>query len=150
MASRRTVLLSDSSPARNRLGRKHTTRTEFAKRLFRAMVAKEWTQSELARQADLPRDSISRYMRGMNLPDLINLKKLARALSVEEADLLPNYDMQAIDDDDLDPAFEMRAIPDAPDRFFLKVNREVNVATAIKIQQALAEDVVLPAAKAKK
>lgn len=132
MVKRRTVFLSDAGSS-EKLSRKHTTRKEFAKRLFHLLGERNWNQSDLAREAGINRDSVSRYIRAQNLPDLVNLKKMADALGVEQNDLLPNFDMQAIEDDDGEPAYEMRASSDDPSRSVLRFNREVPTSIAIKI-----------------
>lgn len=50
------------------------------------MVERGWTQSELARRADLPRDGISTYVRAKTLPGKVAQAKLAKALdcTIEE------------------------------------------------------------------
>lgn len=131
MVKRRTVFLSDAGSS-EKLSRKHTTRKEFAKRLFHLLGERNWNQSDLAREAGINRDSVSRYIRAQNLPDLVNLKKMADALGVEQNDLLPNFDMQAIEDEE-EPAYEMRASADDPSRSVLRFNREVPTSIAIKI-----------------
>jgi DNA-binding transcriptional regulator LsrR (DeoR family) len=42
---------------------KHLHNQEFGRRLYQHVMAKGWTQSELARRADLKRDSVSTYIR---------------------------------------------------------------------------------------
>lgn len=76
---------------------KERARVEFSRNLYDAMVAKGWSQSELARNAskflpegeELGRDSISVYIRGKALPRGAALKALADSLGVEASDLLP-------------------------------------------------------------
>lgn len=138
--------ISDSSGPASSQARKHLTRKEFAARLYNAMMDKGWTQAELSRQSNVLRDSISNYVRGNILPDAVNLKKLAKALGMKEADLLPNIDEQALEAE-LNPALEVRASSADPSRQWIKLNREVNPSTVIKIMQALEEDKVAGRAK---
>lgn len=55
-------------------------------------------QSDLARAAGMPRDSISNYVRGRVWPDPHNLRKVANALHVAPMDLIPG--LSEIWDDD--------------------------------------------------
>lgn len=61
----------------------------FAQNLRILMTGKGWTQSELARQADVARDLISGYINAKTLPTTENAAKLARALDVAVDELLP-------------------------------------------------------------
>lgn len=133
----RTHLVGDSTTA-SALAPKHMTKQQLARRLYQLMFTKGWNQSELGRQADLPRDAISVYVRGKSLPTPQNLKSLADALGVTEAELLPNHIESAIDEDT--PAFELRASPSAPNVAWLRVNRLVTFTTGLKIAELLEAD----------
>lgn len=126
------------------LAPKHLTKQEFGRRLYRLIIARGWNQSELARQANLPRDSISTYVRGVALPTPKSLRALADALGVQPTDLLPNAVESAIDDDF--PSLEMRVSPAAPNAAWVRVNRLVSLSTAVKVIELIEGD-VLPAAK---
>ncbi len=129
--------ISDSpSDPGSSAARKHLTKQEFGRRLYRAILEKGWTQSELARQAGILRDSVSTYIRGRNMPDAVNLKKIAKALGMKEADLLPNYDEAAIEAQ-INPPFEVRASAEDPTRMWVKLNRELPLATVTKLMQLL-------------
>lgn len=117
---------------------KHLTKQEFGRRLFSLMIEKGWNQSELARQAGLPRDSISTYIRGRSLPTPQSLKKLGEALGVNREALLPNVVESAIDEDN--PSLDMRVSPGRPNVAWLRVNRQVSLATAMKVTQLLVDD----------
>lgn len=117
---------------------KHLTKQEFGRRVYNLMVAKGWNQSELGRQADLPRDSISTYIRGKALPTGVSLDKLASALGVATEELLPNHIESAIDEDN--PAFEMKVSTSAPGMAWVRVNRLVSTATAVRIADLLEND----------
>lgn len=132
----RTHMIGDSSISK--LAPAHLTKQDFGKRLYTLMLSKGWTQSELARQADLPRDSVSTYVRGKSLPTPVSLEKLAAALGVEPAELMPNHVESAIDSDM--PALEMKVSPNQPGVAWLRVNRLVTTQTALKIMTLLEED----------
>lgn len=71
----------------------------FGRRLYRLMLDKNMTQSDLSRLAGLSRMRISSYVRGQSLPTPLFLKKLSEALGVEPTDLLPSArtpDMQPL------------------------------------------------------
>ena len=64
---------------------------EFGQRLYRAMLQKGMTQSELAKATGLDRMRISSYIRGQSLPRSVDyLKRIAAVLSVKPEDLLPS------------------------------------------------------------
>ncbi len=117
---------------------KHLTKQEFARRIYNLMVGRGWTQSELARQADLPRDSVSVYMRAKSLPTPQSLQKLARALGVPAEELLPNHLEHAMDEEN--PAFDMKVSNANPSKAWVRVNRLVNFSTATKIAELLEAD----------
>lgn len=133
----RTYLPADA-PNPDVLVPKHLTKQEFGKRLYRLMLGKGWHQSELARQSGLPRDSISTYVRGRSLPTPQNLAVLAECLGVAPEELLPNHAESAIDEEN--PAFEMKVSTSAPGTAWVRVNRLVTMATAVKIADLLEHD----------
>lgn len=117
---------------------KHLTKQEFGKRLYKLMVAKGWHQSELARRADIARDSISTYVRGVSLPEPDNLDRLAKALDVDPVSLLPNHIEAAIDNDI--PSMEIKVSSSDPTVAWLRVNRLVSTATCLKVVELLGAD----------
>lgn len=117
----------------------HLTKKEFGRRLYSLMRSRGWTQSELARQADLQRDSVSVYVRGRSLPTPKNLAKLASALGVTEQELLPNHSLNAIEGDRT-PSLEIKVSTGAPNTAWLHVNRLVKMSTAVKVAELLNDD----------
>jgi transcriptional regulator with XRE-family HTH domain len=71
-------------------------RVAFAKALNKHLLAKGWSQTELARRAKvfLPkggtfgRHNISVYCRGVNLPNQVNADAIAKALGVTVSELI--------------------------------------------------------------
>ena len=120
----------DSMPETS-LAPKHLTKQEFGRRLYQLMLARGWNQSELARQVDLPRDSVSTYIRGRTLPTPKSLQAMADALGVTPADILPNSIESAVDEDM--PSIEMRVSTSAPSMAWLRINRLVSLSTAAKV-----------------
>jgi len=119
------------------LAPKHLTKQEFGKRLYDLMLSRGWNQSELARQADLPRDSVSVYIRGKSLPTPQSLLRLSKALGLAPEELLPNSVESAIDADF--PAFEMKISPNAPQMAWVRINRAVPTPIALKIAGLIGE-----------
>jgi transcriptional regulator with XRE-family HTH domain len=119
---------------------KHLTRHEFGNRLYKLMMEQGWNQSQMAREAGLPRDSISTYIRGKALPTPKSLQSLATALGVQPIDLLPNAMESAIDEDN--PSLEMRVSTSAPNAAWLRVNRLVSLSTAAKVIEIIQADVI--------
>lgn len=137
--TRSTRFHVDELPAGN-LAPKHLTRQQFGRRLYQLMLARGWNQSELARQAGLPRDSISTYVRGVALPTPKSLQALSQALDMLASELLPNAVESAVDEDH--PSFEIRVSPSAPSTAWLRVNRLVTLSTATKIAELIEADQV--------
>lgn len=115
---------------------------EFASRLQRAITAKGWNQSDLARRAQehmpdgqkMGRDNVSGYIRGTTLPGPIKLKAMADALGVAPEELLPQRGVPNAGNKAL-PAFDMRAIGDG--NVWLRINQAVPQAVGLKIMQLL-------------
>lgn len=124
---------------------------EFARRLQAAMQAKGWNQSELARACEkhLPkaskgqiqnlnfgRDRISHYVRGVSLPRPESLAVIAKALGVEQDELMPPLGVPSAGGDR--PAFQMQSAGDG--RVFLSINRTMSMALAMQIAGLLNEE----------
>lgn len=137
--TRTTRFHVDSMPESS-LAPKHLTKQEFGRRLYKLMVTRGWNQSELARQASLPRDSISTYIRGVALPTPKSLEALATALAVQPIDLLPNAMEAAVDEDH--PSLEMRVSTSAPNAAWLRVNRLVSLSTAARVIELIEADII--------
>lgn len=128
---------SEGSASDNRNG-DQIVREQFAKRLYRALINKGWTQSELARQANLTRNAVSTYMRAQALPTPNNLEALAKALGVAPEELLP-------------PVGQVLAEPVMPidvcsfkevgsGQARLQVNKIVSTDTALEVVQLINRD----------
>lgn len=117
---------------------RHLTKKEFGKRLYQLMVSKGWHQSELARQADIARDSISSYINGKAMPESENIQKLANAFGVQPVDLLPNFVENAIERDT--PSLEMKISTSDQRIAWLSVNRLVSTETCVKVVELLSRD----------
>jgi transcriptional regulator with XRE-family HTH domain len=118
---------------------KYMTKAEFGRHLRQLILKKGWTQSELARRAGLPRDSISTYVRGAVYPSQTSLVKVATALGLDPEQVLPNVIEGSITRS-ANPSFEMKASETEPGRVWLRVDRAVSFSTAAKIAQLLDED----------
>lgn len=112
-------------------------RAEFAKRLQTAMVAKGWTQSELARRAALHmpdkkfgRDNVSNYIRGTTMPGPANLNALAKVLGMAAKELVPSRGLPSVDDR-MPPPLDVKELSDG--RAWLRVNQAVDWNTAMQV-----------------
>jgi len=135
--TRTHISVNDGAPARS-LVPKHLTKQEFGRRVYQLMISRGWHQSELSRRSGIPRDAISTYVRGRSMPTPLNLERLAKAFDTSADELLPNYVESAIEDDS--PAVEMKVSSNAPNMAWLRVNRLVSTATAVKIVELLGAD----------
>lgn len=116
----------------------HISKQDFGQRVRRLMYSKGWNQSELARRANLRRDAISTYIRGIAFPSPKSLHTLATALDVKPEDLLPNYVEQAIEADH--PSIDFRVSPSRPNEAWLKIDQRVSTKTALEVMRLLDED----------
>lgn len=117
---------------------KDVQRHQFARNLYRRILELGWNQSDLARAADIGRDRVSVYVRGLTFPEPVMLAKLADALDCKPEDLAPSISESAIADEL--PAVELRQSLANPQRAWLRVNREVTFATAAKVISILEAD----------
>jgi transcriptional regulator with XRE-family HTH domain len=120
---------------------KHLTKQQFGQRLYSLMLQRNWNQSDLARHAGIPRDAISTYIRGKFLPTARNLDKLAKAFGLQKVDILPNYVEGSMEAEE-HPEIELRASASAPGMCWLRINRLVSMATAVKIIELIETDSV--------
>lgn len=102
------------------------------------LLDRGWRQSELARRADIQRDSVSGYVRGRSFPTPLNLAKMARALGVKAEDILPNTVESAIAEDE--PDFELKVSPGDPARAWVRLNRLMSLGTAVQIAELVQAD----------
>jgi transcriptional regulator with XRE-family HTH domain len=131
--------LEDASPLPNVTSApKEVQKHQFARNLYRRLLELGWNQSDLARAADIGRDRVSVYVRGITFPEPVTLQKIADALECKAEDLAPSITEAAIADEL--PAVELRQSLANPQRAWLRVNREVTFATAAKVIAILEAD----------
>lgn len=94
--------------------------------------------AELARKADLPRDSISRYLLKKSVPSEASLRQLAKAMGCEVNDLVPSRSEVLVDPENAN--LELVTMPDKPGMAFLRIAQSMPMATAQKIIAMLHND----------
>lgn len=117
------------------LTQKVILRSEFGRRVWSLMMERQMNQSDLARAAEIGRDSISQYVRGKNIPTPQNLNKLAKALGVKADELLPNYAASAAAKET--PTFQIQQVGDDPNEVWLHINQKTTSEKAMKIMAIL-------------
>ncbi|MEX0278490.1 MAG: helix-turn-helix domain-containing protein [Ruegeria sp.] len=117
---------------------KDIKKKEFGRKLKALNTERGWNQSELARRAGIPRDSVSTYVRGVSLPNPKSLQKLADALGATPADLIPNMVQDATEEEST--SLNMRVSTGAPNTAWLQVNRLVSLTTAVKVIEMIEAD----------
>lgn len=121
---------------------KDAVKVEFAKRLQNAIIDKGWSQSDLARRASkhmpegksIGRDLVSNWIRGLSLPRPHHLKALAKALGMDQKELLPSSPSVGA----AAPSFDIRQIEDG--LVWLRINQATDYETALKIMGLLRPD----------
>jgi transcriptional regulator with XRE-family HTH domain len=112
---------------------------EFGRRLQKALNAKGWNQSELARRmapllprTSIARDNISKYVRGKVLPQPLVLEAMATVLGVQPSDLLP---ARRTNIPAANPPLDARDLGDG--NVWLRVNRAVSWDVALQVMKLL-------------
>lgn len=117
---------------------KEATKQEFGRRLYKLMLGKGWTQSDLARKSGMGKDSISTYIRGRSFPEPVGLQKLARALGTTAEELLPKTLESAFENEA--SQLELKQVVGQPEKAWLRVNRVVTIHTAARIIEILKDE----------
>lgn len=119
----------------NREARLH----QLARELNRRALQKGLTQADICRATKLGRDSMSRYFRGMTLPDLLHLTALAQTLGCTPRDLDPAAGSALILPQAANggPAFEIKQDAANPHNVFLRINQSVPFGLAAQIMALL-------------
>lgn len=113
------------------------TKLEFGKKLVTLMQAKGWSQSELARRAEIGRDNVSSYVRGKYFPQPKHLRRLASALAVEPGELMP-YGLPANTFlPTMEPALEIIQSATDQDLVWLRISQELPLEVALQIAAML-------------
>ena len=108
---------------------------EFAKRLYKIIVARNLTQSEVARLAEIGRDSISQYVRGMSIPKPRTLVKIAEALKVEPEELFPNYQAASVEEEL--PEQNFKGVTGDPEHMWVRLNIKLPKAKALEVMRII-------------
>ena len=108
---------------------------EFAKRLYALLQEKDMSQSELARQSKLGRDSISQYIRAINVPSPKSLKKIADVFGLKPVELYPNYEAAAVEEELPETSF--RSVTGDPDHMWVRLNIKLKKPQAVKIMSII-------------
>ena len=119
---------------------KETRMRDFAKRMQKAMVAKGWSQSDLARAAqkfmpegqDFGRHLINYYIRLRGLPTPIYLKALADALGVPPDELLPPQDHWTTREF---VGVQIASVEGSPDEVWLEYRGRMSMTKAIEVMK---------------
>lgn len=113
---------------------------EFAKRLQHALTEKGWSQADLARavakhmpSGEFGRDSISHYVRGLQMPGPVRLKAICKALGITREALIPEGSYATAEDGA--PPFAIKST--TGEMVWLQVNQAVPMDTAIQIREIL-------------
>jgi len=129
------ILRNDNMPRHNP---RPASKAEFARRLYKLLLEKGWTQSDLARKARLPRDSISTYVRGVAFPSKLSLDKLAKALGVKTEELTPAG--VEVMDARVRSSIEIKAADGHPGMAWIKVDQMCSFKAALQIAEILNND----------
>lgn len=68
----------------------------FMSYVRKLMLEKEWTSVDLSRESGIPQPQISRYLNGVNEPQVKNRKKIADALGIDYSYILDDNDPSEI------------------------------------------------------
>jgi transcriptional regulator with XRE-family HTH domain len=111
---------------------------EFAKRLYGLLQEQDMNQSDLANKSGLGRDSISQYVRAINVPSPKSLKKIADVFGIEPSELYPNYEAAAVEEELPEQSF--RAMSGDKDFMWVRLNIKLPKEKAVKIMGIINSD----------
>jgi transcriptional regulator with XRE-family HTH domain len=138
------IAAADSPTATQSVFVAHHGQDNFGRRLRQLLDQKGMNYSDLARavwgkttvkggyEVAKNRDRISVYVAGKAFPDPRNLKKIADTLGVSIADLAPERVGDAMLEQQ-NPTYSFTKVQDGSDMVFLRVNKLVPEAKAVKI-----------------
>lgn len=112
---------------------KESVRVDFAGKLQKLIADKGWRGSELARRANLTRQSVSEYLRAEAYPSKAGLDRIAAALGVSADDL-------ALRSPELVECPSVVAMTSSPRTMLLKIERIVSIETGRNILALLAQE----------
>ena len=119
----------------------------FSRTLYSLIQQHGWSAADLARRSSMSRDNISRYLRGVSLPDDKRLGALARTLNVDPAELVPGSTLSSANGRSRNVGESFRIEPGtAAGLVWLRVNKQVPPSIAARIMEILAEEPTLHAA----
>lgn len=120
------------------VGLKSVRAQQFGQLLQAALLKKGLKQIQLAELTKIPRDSISGYCKGENIPGNDRLKLIADALDIPPEDLIPRAA-----DGGSDP--KLTVFDQGDGRSWIQINRSVSSLLASEIQAMIhKEDAGLP------
>lgn len=114
------------------------TKQEFGRRLHKMIAERGWNQSELARRADMKKDSISAYINAKRWPTPSSQEQLAKALGVTVDELFPNAILYAAQEEV--PAFELKVASGHPGMAWIRINRWMSMDAATRITAIINEE----------
>lgn len=120
---------------------------EFGRRLERLIIERGWSNSDLARRVwgmkvkkdgreeVANRDRVSMYIRGRQVPDPANAKRIAEVLGIPVEELMPDIHLSAVERDN--PPFSVTTMPNDMKSAVLRVNIVVPWEVAMKVRELL-------------
>ncbi len=135
MGRRTDYLFSSTSGNEMATGENIKTEMEnMGKRIKALILKKGWNQSELGRQAQVGRDSISKYIQGKTRPTPEHLKAMADALGVTPRDLISSGTFRA--EEKLEgPITEMSVLQNDRTKAAVHIRCVMPTASAMKVIQ---------------
>lgn len=126
---------------------------EMSRNLRGLMDARDWTQADLMRAAQLhmPRDpvtgkpgrvgadNISNMTNGKRRPSRVFVKAIAAAMGVDEAEFMPAY-LRDIRNQSADAAPLLQEVPGEDGLYHVVIDRKLPLARALKVIAALGGD----------
>lgn len=129
---KKTIAPGDLSPKQIAKREAARMRAEFGRHLHKLMRDKHLNQSDLARLADVGRDSISQYINGNTMPTEKNAQLLAKALSVSVPEIYPaDFRRKATEGEPQD--LRLTQLAGQPNKCWLYINRQMSFSLATDI-----------------
>lgn len=150
MANKARHLTPDTMGARGRwpTAPEETAKREFSRILVEELMKRNWKQADLALRVfgkyphtghPKGRDSVSKWVRGVALPEPRNVQKIAEVLGMNADELLPASVFHA-DRTHGNPAIELRQVAGDPTKVWLRIDRACSTAVGAQILDLLIKD----------
>ena len=123
--------MSTANAVKQDESRERRLKDRIAALIKHTLDERDWSQATLARQAGIPRDNVSRYVRGISLPSSAHAHALARVMNTDVETLLGNTPTVNV------TSVDVKLQPNG--KYLLSLKKEFSAADLAKVLAAIEE-----------